>query len=96
MKGKLKIKGNIMLAQKLGTLFKANATSKTASAPSTPKPNTSDMAADKIFNEMSLKLKDNPDLAKSINSVFAFQITKDKTTKIFCKLNEESCILRLN
>lgn len=42
-----------------------------------------DMAADKIFQEISLKLKEKPDLAKSINAVYAFQITKDNTTKIF-------------
>lgn len=47
----------------------------------------SEMAADKIFNEMSIKLKDNPELAKSINAVYAFQITKNNSTKIFCKKN---------
>lgn len=42
-----------------------------------------EMAADKIFEEISLKLKEKPDLAKSINAVYAFQITKDSTTRIF-------------
>lgn len=41
------------------------------------------MVADKIFEEISLKLKEKPDLAKSINAVYAFQITKEDKTKIF-------------
>ena len=63
------------------------ASNQSTSTTSTSSPNTSgsDMAADKIFNEMSIKLKENPDLAKSINAVYAFQITKNNSTKIYCK-----------
>ena len=87
MKGKLKIKGNIMLAQKLGTLFKsASATTtsaKTSAAPAKEAPSGKQMAADKIFEEIRLKMQEKPDLAKSINAVYAFQISKDDATKIF-------------
>lgn len=51
-----------------------------------PQTSGNDMAADKIFNEMSAKLKENPDLAKSINAIYAFQITKGDVTKNFSNL----------
>jgi hypothetical protein len=91
MKGQLKIKGNVMLAQKLGKLFKEVGKSSSSSSSSTTTSGggkneaitESGMVADKIFEEMSIKLREKPDLAKSINAIYAFQITKDNVTKNF-------------
>lgn len=41
------------------------------------------MAADAIFNEINIRMKEKPELGKSINAVFAFQITKGKAVKVF-------------
>lgn len=88
MKGQLKIKGNVMLAQKLGKLFKevGKSSSSTTSGGGGGKKEAiteNGMVADKIFEEMSIKLREKPDLAKSINAIYAFQITKDNVTKNF-------------
>ena len=40
-------------------------------------------ACDQIFNEINLKLKQNPDISKSINKIYAFRITKQDETKLF-------------
>jgi hypothetical protein len=39
---------------------------------------------DKIFKELETKLNENPGLAKSINSVYAFTISKGDATKTYC------------
>lgn len=50
----------------------------------TVKPATSsEFKAEKIFDELNLKLKSNPSIAKSINAVYEFQISKGESTKVF-------------
>jgi len=46
----------------------------------------SSFASEKIFNELDLKMKKNPDIAKSINKNYAFRIKKNDDTKLFSKL----------
>lgn len=52
------------------------------SVKSEEKPIASDFASDKIFVEIEGKLRESPDLAKSIKAVYAFQITKGDVTKV--------------
>lgn len=40
-------------------------------------------AADKIFDEISLRVKSNPALVKSINAVYEFHVSKGAQTKVF-------------
>jgi hypothetical protein len=42
-----------------------------------------EFASDKIFQEMKSKLNDNAELAKSINSVYAFKIAKGDALRIY-------------
>nr|XP_022331335.1 peroxisomal multifunctional enzyme type 2-like [Crassostrea virginica] len=74
MKGILKLKGNMMLAQKLGELLKPGpAGSSPASKPSA----ASSLLSDALFEEMAKRAKSQPGVAKKINAVFLFDITKN-------------------
>lgn len=44
--------------------------------------------SDKIFSELENKLRENPDLAKSINVVYAFRVSKGDQIKVYCKLRK--------
>ena len=70
--------------------IKSAASTTTTSTPAKEVPSGKQMAADKIFEEIRLKLQEKPDLAKSINAVYAFQISKDDATKIFGKYSFRS------
>jgi 3-hydroxyacyl-CoA dehydrogenase/3a,7a,12a-trihydroxy-5b-cholest-24-enoyl-CoA hydratase len=52
-------------------------------------PSSENFAADKIFNEIGIKLKENPDIAKSIKSVYLFQISRGDATKVYSKIRRE-------
>lgn len=41
------------------------------------------LAADKIFDEISLKVKSTPSIAKSVNAVYEFHVSKGDKTKIY-------------
>ncbi|XP_054707762.1 peroxisomal multifunctional enzyme type 2-like [Uloborus diversus] len=72
MSGKLKIKGNIMLTQKLKPLLAARSKVKA------PEPEIhSNTQCDKIFMKLGEKLKKNPDLASSIKTVYQWNILKN-------------------
>ncbi|XP_076322897.1 peroxisomal Multifunctional enzyme type 2 [Tachypleus tridentatus] len=85
MSGKLKIKGNIMLTQKLRTLLKAaerenptpeqkNLKSKEDTEESKP---TQELKSTAVFEAVARKLSENPDLVSSVNTVYQWNITKD-------------------
>ena len=42
-----------------------------------------EFAADKIFDEISLKVKSNPQIVKTVNAVYEFHVTKGDETKVF-------------
>ncbi len=44
-------------------------------------------ASDKIFNELTNKLKENPDIAKQIKAVYLFRINKGDEIRCYRKLN---------
>lgn len=46
------------------------------------------LASDAIFNEISKKMTQNPDISKGINAVYSFRVTKDNKTKLFCRWYE--------
>ncbi|GFR18537.1 hypothetical protein TNCT_362401 [Trichonephila clavata] len=75
MSGKLKLKGNIMLTQKLKPLLAAR--SKTTSAKPQQNEVKSNLQCDKIFEKLAEKLKKNPDLASSIRTVYQWNILKN-------------------
>ncbi len=63
------------------------------------KANEEQFIADKIFEELSLKLKSNPDIVKSIKAIYEFQITKGDLTKAFSnnfKINNKFNLNSLN
>lgn len=41
------------------------------------------LAADRIFDEISLRLKGNPGIAKKVNAVYEFHVSKGDFTKVF-------------
>lgn len=71
MSGKLKIKGNIMLTQKLKPLLAARK-QMTPSIKTEP-----ELKCDKIFEKLAEKLKKNPDLASSIKTLYQWTILKN-------------------
>ncbi|CAH1795822.1 unnamed protein product, partial [Owenia fusiformis] len=71
MSGKLKVKGNIMLAAKLSTIFEA--TRKEAMADS--------LLSEPIFAEMAKRIESNPNLVKNVKAIFQWNITKDGKTQ---------------
>ncbi|XP_071039115.1 peroxisomal multifunctional enzyme type 2 isoform X3 [Parasteatoda tepidariorum] len=72
MGGKLKLKGNIMLTQKLKPLLEAR-----KNVLPQPKVDAEPaMKCDKIFMNLGEKLKKNPDLAASIKTVYQWNILK--------------------
>ena len=83
MAGKLKLKGNMMLAQKLALLPKPSAAdaSKPAATPaaaaSSPSA-SSGFAAESVFSSLSAQA--SPDLVKKVNAIFRFDITKGSST----------------
>lgn len=51
-----------------------------------PLPTTADnFASDKIFNELTKKLKENPEIVKQIKAVYLFRISKGDSTKCYRK-----------
>ncbi len=42
-------------------------------------------ASDKVFNELTNKLKEDPTIAKQINAVYLFRISKGDSTKCYRK-----------
>lgn len=44
-------------------------------------------ASDKIFDELNLKLNSDPNIVKSVNAVYEFNITKGDSSKVFGKKN---------
>ena len=89
MKGKVKISGNIMLAQKLQTLLKefdlkkeiGKAKATPANAPTkTPASGNSTLKAHAIFKELATRLTASPHLAKKVRATFLWNITKDGKT----------------
>ncbi|CAB4035610.1 peroxisomal multifunctional enzyme type 2-like [Paramuricea clavata] len=89
MRGKGKIAGNIMLAQKLQTLLKefdlkkkmAKANKKPTNAPAkTPPSGNPNLKAHAIFTELGTRLASMPHLTKKIKATFLWNITKDGKT----------------
>ncbi|CAL1276878.1 unnamed protein product [Larinioides sclopetarius] len=74
MSGKLKIKGNIMLTQKLKPLLSARPKVDLTKSQNGPK---LDLKCDKIFEKLGEKLKKNPDLASSIKTIYQWNVKKD-------------------
>ncbi|GIY74336.1 hypothetical protein CEXT_629571, partial [Caerostris extrusa] len=72
MSGKLKLKGNIMLTQKLKPLLSARKPSAKAQEKTIPA-----LLCDKIFEKLGEKLKNNPDLATSIRTIYQWNILKN-------------------
>jgi len=71
-----------------GAYADLNSVKGAAPAPVASKPETSsvssvDFASDKIFNELTSTLNGNQSIAKSINAVYEFRITKADTTKTY-------------
>uniref|UniRef100_A0A8W8HP19 Peroxisomal multifunctional enzyme type 2 n=1 Tax=Magallana gigas TaxID=29159 RepID=A0A8W8HP19_MAGGI len=75
MKGILKLKGNMMLAQKLGELLKPAPAGSTQTSKSSS--GGSSLLSDALFEDMAKRAKSQPNVAKKINAVFLFDITKD-------------------
>ena len=86
MSGKMKIKGNMGLAQKFGALTdavkKAGAGKKPAAAPAPPaaaaatsKPGPSGFQSTAVFEKIATNLKADPGLLKKVGGVFHFNIT---------------------
>ena len=48
---------------------------------------TENFASDKIFNELTQKLKENPDIAKQVKAVYLFRISKGDATRCYRKFN---------
>ena len=42
--------------------------------------------ADRIFEELSMKVKSSPAIAKAVNTVYEFHITKGTKTKVYGKI----------
>ncbi|GIY49388.1 hypothetical protein CDAR_600721 [Caerostris darwini] len=72
MSGKLKLKGNIMLTQKLKPLLSARKPPAKAQEKTIPA-----LLCDKIFEKLGEKLKNNPDLATSIRTIYQWNILKN-------------------
>jgi len=72
MQGKIRLKGNMMAAQKLQHLPKPGAAKPAAAAPSASA--SSGFAAEKVFAE--LEKQKSADLVKKVNSIFRFDVTK--------------------
>ena len=54
------------------------------SEPAVEAPKASDeFKAEKIFDELNLKLKSNPSIAKSVNAIYEFNISKGDSSKVF-------------
>jgi putative sterol carrier protein len=70
--GKLKVSGNVMLAQKLQLLFKQAPRAVTAvAAASTP------LQAETVFNQIKERVSTEADLVKKVGAIFQWNITKD-------------------
>lgn len=84
MSGGLKIKGDMTLAMKLGTLKEKR---KSVSSSSTPSVHVDGFKSSQVFTEISKNIK--PELVKSIDAVYEFSITnenkKQQTWIIDCK-----------
>ena len=81
MAGKLKIGGNMMLAQKLKPVFDAAKAAKTASPPASvaaPQTPTSDLKAAALFAEMASVV--DAAMVKKVNAVYQWNITKGGKT----------------
>ncbi|KAG8188671.1 hypothetical protein JTE90_003928 [Oedothorax gibbosus] len=74
MSGKLKLKGNIMLTQKLKPLLAARKNVGPPKAQEAPKV---DLKCSGIFAKLAEKLKKNPDLARSIKTIYQWNVLKN-------------------
>ncbi|XP_029844734.2 peroxisomal multifunctional enzyme type 2 [Ixodes scapularis] len=80
MTGRLKVKGNLMLMQKLRELLKPPsdpAPPKQPAQPAAPAQQQQPLKSDVIFSSMEKKIAKNPDLASSVKTVFQWDIKKD-------------------
>lgn len=81
MTGKLKVKGNLLLMQRLRELLKPPKDSaptnpaSTASAPTAL--SSAPLKSDAIFVSLEKKIANNPDLAASVQTIFQWDIKKD-------------------
>lgn len=81
MRGKLKIKGNMGLAMKLGTVIKAAQASKASAPAAKPsggaaKPSAgSNLKSAALFDQIAAGIADDPGMAKKIKGVIQFIIT---------------------
>ncbi|KAH7963409.1 hypothetical protein HPB52_020995 [Rhipicephalus sanguineus] len=78
MTGKLKVKGNLLLMQRLRELLKPpkdSAPPKPASAPAVS--SSVALKSDAIFESLEKKIANNPDLASSVQTIFQWDIKKD-------------------
>lgn len=82
LSGKIKVSGNIMLAQKLDSIFKegkkavgAGATTAPGSPPAKAA-GSSGLKSEALFGEIEKRIQGKPELAKKANAVFQFNITK--------------------
>lgn len=73
MGGKLKIKGNLMIAQKMQDLFEQL----------DEEEGSEEFKADAVFSQMKERLSNDPSLVRRVNGVFAFTITKEGGSKTF-------------
>lgn len=65
-------------------LYKVKGSDSGSESTKSEKANTSEeFKAEKIFDELNLKLKSNPGIAKSVNTIYEFQISKENSTKVF-------------
>jgi len=81
MSGGLKIKGDMSLAMKLGTIRdkRAKAPVKTSSSASAPSVAVDGFKSSTIFTEIAANIK--PELVKDINAVYEFSLTNSKKTQ---------------
>ncbi|KAL3199158.1 hypothetical protein MRX96_014122 [Rhipicephalus microplus] len=78
MTGKLKVKGNLLLMQRLRELLKPpkdSAPPKPAAAPAAS--SSVPLKSDAIFESLEKKIANNPDLASSVQTVFQWDIKKN-------------------
>ncbi|XP_057312452.1 SCP2 sterol-binding domain-containing protein 1-like [Hydractinia symbiolongicarpus] len=75
--GKLKVSGKIMLAQKLGDVFKAYGKTTPSSPSPVPRPANADtLKATQAFRDIEAKVRSMPEVVGKVNGTFLFQITK--------------------
>jgi sterol carrier protein 2 len=82
MSGKLKLKGNMMLAQKLDVIFKAAAKADAAApkaAAAAAAPASSGLAAEAVFAELSKRI--DASMVKKVKASFRFNVSKGSVKK---------------